>query len=235
MLLMTAEDQPVSRDVFPTTMHTWIDAQLANGPDGRLMINRHVMDVYAWPLAVYFQGSRDRWLGEPDEIVQGFFADRLARPEFFGGWRTSGMKLRRWLMNAFCFYLSELRRRQKRDRLVEEPEYAIDSEDDGAHAAMDRAFVVAIVHQAMHMARQSCDQAGLGEHWRVFVLHHHAGQSYQSISDDLQVAPARAAVMARTASRKFKDAIRELLTRDGASPTSVDDEIRELLEISDHA
>ena len=66
-------------DVFPETIQTWIGEQQGRGSEGRAAINHHVMSVYAWPLTVYFQGCSDRWLGEPDEVIQGFFANRLAR------------------------------------------------------------------------------------------------------------------------------------------------------------
>lgn len=222
----------MGRDAFPTTMHTWIDRQLADADGGRAKLNRHVMDVYAWPLAVYFMGTRDRRLGEPEEIVQGFFADRLDKPDFFAGWRASGLRLRRWLMNAFCFYLSEMRRRNQRDQHVDEPDAGVVA--DAAEAEMDRAFVVAVVRRAMSVAQESCINAGLEEHWRVFVLHHYAGQAYQTIANDLNITPARAAVMARTAGRKFKGALRELLNRDGAAEGGIDDEIQSLLEVTQH-
>src|SRR5882672_12709738 len=96
------------KDVFPRTLGTWIGRKLQEGKAGRAEVNRHLMSVYAWPLQVYFRGSSDRWLGEPEDIVQGFFADRLDREEFLPGCQESGLRLRRWLMNGFCFYLKEL-------------------------------------------------------------------------------------------------------------------------------
>ncbi len=225
----------MERDAFPTTMHTWIDQQLADPDRGRANINRHVMEVYAWPLTIYFRGTRDRWLGEPEEIVQGFFADRLDRPDFLTGWRASGLLLRRWLMNAFCFYLAELRRKHRRDSHADEPDDvpAVDLTDP--EGEMDRAFVVTIVRQAMNAALESCADAGLAEHWRIFVLHHYSGKSYQTIAANLSITPARAAVMSRTAGRKFKGALRELLNRDGATLDGIDDEIQSLLEVTCHA
>ena len=43
----------------------------------------------------------------------------------------------------------------------------------------------------------------------------------------LGIEPVRAATMARTAARRFKDALAELLVRDGVSPERVDDALAE--------
>ena len=61
-------------------MRTWIGDRLAGGCASA--VNRHIMDVYARPLKIYYMGTSDRWLGEADDIIQGFFADRLAREDF---------------------------------------------------------------------------------------------------------------------------------------------------------
>ena len=62
------------------------------------------MDRYAGPLAVFVRGSSLARLGEPAEIVNGFFASRLSDAEFLRAWDRSGMRLRRWLMNGILFY-----------------------------------------------------------------------------------------------------------------------------------
>ena len=104
--------KPMSANAFPQTRRTWIDDALDRGGDGVHDVNGHIMETYAWPLRVYYLGTNSRWLGEPDDVIDGFFADRLARDSFLGDWRASGLRLRRWLINAFCFYLLELRRRK---------------------------------------------------------------------------------------------------------------------------
>ena len=68
-----------TRDVFPVTQRTWLGRALVRGHEGLSEANHHIMDVYAQPLKVYYLGSSFRTLGEPDDVVQGFFADRLAR------------------------------------------------------------------------------------------------------------------------------------------------------------
>jgi DNA-directed RNA polymerase specialized sigma24 family protein len=219
-------------NAFPTTLHTWISRRLVVGGEGRAEVNRHVMSVYAWPLAVYFRGTRDRWLGEAEDIVQGFFADRLAREHFFVDWLQSGLPLRRWLMNAFCFYLNEVKRKRKRDRVDAQP--SDEHVDTGAKPedVLDRAFVVSVIRRALQQTHERCAAQGLEQHWRIFIRHHYQSAGYQQIAEEFGVDVPRAAVMARTAARKFRDVVRDLLMRDGAPPDHVDGEIQTLLEVT---
>lgn len=220
----------MKEDVFPITMGTWIRGRLDDGEPGRADVNRHVMSVYLMPLRTYYLGTNERWLGEPEEVVQGFFADRLAREGFFAEWERSGLRLRRWLVNAFCFYLKELRRRRFRDGrasgLADEPiTFSGDPERE-----VDKAFINSIVQRALEVTRDVCEADGLGEHWRVFEAHYCRGMAYADLGLEFNVDAARAAVMARTASRKFRGALRDLLDRDSAHG-DVDSEIVALLEI----
>ncbi|QOJ00176.1 MAG: hypothetical protein HRU70_06615 [Phycisphaeraceae bacterium] len=220
---------PTNADVFPLTQMTWIGRHLDQGDPGRGEVNRHVMALYAWPLKVYFLGTRDRWIGDPDEVVNGFFADRLARPGFFDGWRRSGLRLRHWLINAFCFYLRELKRAHARDRHApEEPDTPVPA---AVERDFDRAFVASMVRQAIEQARQTCEDGGLNAHWQVFTEHFIRGREYESFVSELGIDPARAVVMARTAKKRFQAALRELVSHDAAS-ADIDAEIRSLLEAS---
>lgn len=222
----------VQRDVFPTTHRSWIGQKLLEGTLARGEINHHIMAVYAHPLQVYFSGCRDRWLGEPQDIVAGFFADRLSREDFLIDWEKSSLRLRRWLMNAFCFYLSELKRKRKRDNQAE----LTDPEDrelsSTSEVLMDRAFVESIIRESLKQTQQQCINQGLGDHWGIFVRHHYEGQSYDSIAQKFEVTSARAAVMSRTAARRFRMVLRNLLCSDGTAENEIDQEIRFLLEIS---
>ena len=222
----------MAKDVFPPTMQSWIGQQLLGGAKGRSEVNRHVMEVYALPLRVYFLGMSDRWIGDPDDIVQGFFADRLARPDFFNNWQQSGLPLRRWLMNAFSFYLMELRRARRRDGRAgpmcdDPPTFSGDPNE-----AVDRAFIISVVRQALERARVACEEQGLSDHFTVFVRHHYQGRSYKLIGEEFGVDHSRAAVMARTAGRKFKATLQDIVAQDGADSADIYREIVELLKAS---
>jgi len=188
------------------------------------------MAVYARPLRVYYLGTGSRWLGDADEIVAGFFADRLAREEFLTEWRRGGMRLRRWLMNAFSFYLSELRRRRQRDKRMTGDVPEVATAGPSPERMADRAFGESIVAEALRVAAEHCHAQGLQSHWAVFIRHTCDDVPYTELAREFAVTAARAAVMARTASRHFRNALRRQLVSDGAGEADVDDEIRELLE-----
>jgi len=218
------------QDHFPSTQRSWIDAALQRKEGGRQAVNHHIMSIYAHPLRVYFLGTRARWLGEPDDVVSGFFADRLARDEFLHDWFQSGLRLRRWLMNAFSFYLSEEQRRRRRDRQIGELTAEPAPSAVPPERLMDRAFGESVVMQAMRMAESKCVAAGLESHWGIFVRHHYSGEPFERIGSECKLLPGRVAVMSRTAARHFRKAIRELLQYDGATECDLDDEIRALME-----
>jgi len=220
--------EPRQADVFPATRVSWIDERLHDGARGRQDVNHHIMSVYDFPLRVYFMGTRDRWLGEPEDVVQGFFASRLSKEDFLGQWRSSNLRLRQWLINAFCFYLKELHRARRRDaRNVAQAEEPV--VEPRQVQAFDRAYIVSIVREALRKAQEACESEKLGPHWEIFVKHYYQGLAYADFAKEFGVEPSRAAVMARTARTKFQATLRAMLSRDatGADP---DDEIRDLLE-----
>ena len=222
-------------DAFPPTLSTWIDARLADGELGRAEVNRHIMLVYAEPLRIYALGTRSGHLGDAVDLVQGFFADRLGRPGYFRGWRESGLRLRRWLMNGFGFYLKELRRERRKqgsEQPLEEegapPE--VDGEVPRLAEEMDRAFAISVVREALQAGEASCRAKGQTQHWEIFRRHYYDGLEYASFVGEYGLAPARAAELARTAAGKFKSALRDLLARDGALESEIDAELDSLLE-----
>ena len=225
----------MAADAFPKTLNTWIGQRMAEGVAGRAKLNHHIMSMYRAPLQVYFRGCSDRWLGEADDIVDGFFADRLAREKFFVDWMNSTKRLRRWLINAFCFYLMEQRRQRRKDAGMGELPEELPSFEGNPEAAVDRAFAYAILQRALKVAQDTCQSQGLAEHWKVFFAHQCDGQPYAELADQLQVEATRVRRMARTARDKFRDSLRELLAGDldMNSTERIDQEIQDLADILD--
>ena len=93
------------------------------------------------------------------------------------------------------------------------------------------SVAVGLVRQAMELAEKECIEAGLGEHWRVFVRHHVDGRSYEELQSEFGLDEKRFKVMSRTAGNKFKASLRDLIRWRGASEEDVDIEIRNLMEI----
>lgn len=217
-------------DVFPQTLQTWIGDQIRRGSAALPDLNNHLMSTYAWPLRVYYLGTSSRSLGEPDDVINGFFASRLQQPDFLTKWRASGMRLRRWLMNSFSFYLMELRRQKKRDGKA--GELADDAALDLAQPdqAIGRAEAVAMVRQAMVQAEDACMREGLHAHWQMFMRRHLQDAPLPELAREFGVDAARAAVMCRTACRKFRAKLREVMILDGTPPDDVDRELATLVE-----
>lgn len=214
-------------DAFPPTLQTWIDARLDEGHTGRLDVNKHIMATYAVPLRIYLLGSSWRRFGEVDEIINGFFAGRLDKPEFFTQWKTSGKRLRYWLINALRFHLQEQYRRVKRDQAAPLPD---DPDEATVHRDFDRAWAMSLVREACLDAQTQCAHEGLQEHWSVFHQHHVDGVPYRDIAAAMNISPGRCAVMVRTATSRFKQAMAERLQIDGTPDTALDGEIDILLE-----
>ncbi len=220
-------------DAFPSTLVTWIARKEEEGESGRDAINQHVMAVYGEPLCIYLRGHSLRWLGEPEELIDGFFADRLDRGDFIAKWRRSGMPLRRWLMNALNFYLMEVRRAHQQTPHAGAGE-AQDEQwtmSDSPEQVIDRAFARSIVKAALSRAEQRCTAKGLDNHWHVFVRHYYEDEPYEECAAEYGVGAERARIMARTAARVFRAALRDLLAGDGAAPERIDQEIHDLLEV----
>lgn len=217
------------RDVFPTTQRTWMGDRLESGEPPTPEVLRHVMAVYAEPLTVYLRGCSLRWLGDAEDLVNGFFADRLSRPEYLGRWLSSGRPLRYWLIVGFKHYLLEELRRKRRDANIvhAEQELSVDSESDNAYK---REFVVSVVRDALVQTSNLCEERGLEQHWSIFHRHDVNGESYESIEADTGIGARRLAVMRRTVATQFKRVLRERLGWHGASIADVDAEIISLVE-----
>lgn len=220
------------KDHFPETLRTWVGQRVTEGTPGRPALNRHVMEAYADPLRIYFLGSSLRSLGEAEDLVAGFFSDRLDREDFFRDWQQSGKRLRHWLINAFHFYLKEELRRLQRVRrqgaLPEDLEIA--GSEPPPEVVMDRLFCESLVTRALALARQRCLDAEQAVHWEIFERHHCREEPYRAFAAELGVDEAQAAVLARVARRRFVRALREELARDGVPPERLDSELALLVE-----
>jgi hypothetical protein len=213
---------------FPSTNHGWIGTQLSLGESGRNAVVQHVMSSYALPLERYLRGSSFRTAGEAKELVQGFLAERVAQQDFFARWMESGLKLRRWLMNGFLFYLRETVRRNHRAPQPLESDPSDDRED--AHKQFEREWGLALVTRALERARASCERKGQRVHWEMLERHYLHGVPYATLIAEYGVSAKEAATMVRTAAGKLRRAFFDLLDRDGVPESEIDSEIARLME-----
>ncbi|MDX2133034.1 MAG: hypothetical protein SFY69_13375 [Planctomycetota bacterium] len=218
-------------DYFPTTRFTWIDEELGRGEAGRASLNAFLMDVYAEPLKAYFLGSSARFSGmDADDAINGLFAACLGRPTFVAEWRASGMRLRRWLMNALWLHLRTLRTAQRREAWRTGPLDALPTEPPAAERSlMEIKFVQSLVGSAMERTRRRYETLDMPSHWDAFVAFRVRGESCESIAARLGKSPGQTRVMIRGVGAHFAQAVRDTLARDGAAPDEIDAEIQQLL------
>jgi len=228
-------NKKMSRDAFPQTLNpTWWDVRLDGGDEASMReLRNHIMTIYAEPLKAYFLGSSFREMGEADDIVQGFFSDRLARPDYLRQWRASGKKLRRWLMNGLCFYLREcITKENQRSATGTRVTAEMAGTDETQSKAMDLAFLRSVVQNALKAAGTECGARGLQDHWDYFCAYHLHGRACDDLAAENGLDRDRMWVMIRTGQRRFARAVRDHLAEDGARAEDIDDEIQSLLDLS---
>lgn len=204
---------------FPTTIHTWIDERLEQGPEGLREIRDHVMAVYRDPLVRYATRSRSLNWQEPEDLVHEFVSDGMQAPDYFVRWRGSGLKpLRVWLVNGLHFQQHKLRRRPA-DRLP--LDFSWDPDDCWSRVEEDpleelcRAWRDQVVELAMALAERSCGELGQSLGWESFRAHRLDGESYGSIGLRLGQPRSRVEVLARAGWRAFQRELFGLLEREG--------------------
>lgn len=217
---------------FPATRRTWLQSRLQRGDaDTHADVLRELMTIYYGPLLAYASASRLATAIDPEELVHGFFSERLAHGSLLAAWNPDTHPLRRYLVNGLWFHARDsLRGARRHDARREDL--------DLSHAVSDepepwRAFCAALantlVHAAIDHAARCCDDEGLAEHWQAFVRQRYHGETYAAIGAELGQTPGRVAVMARTAAKRFDAALRELLLRDGVPPARLGSAIGELV------
>ena len=94
------------REHFPETEQTFVHDSIDAGRVPELA--SYLMEVYYEPLCIYCRATSYRTLGEPEEIVGGFFASRLSDPTWIARWRDESrarsLPLRRWLQRPVLLH-----------------------------------------------------------------------------------------------------------------------------------
>jgi hypothetical protein len=222
-------------DHFPSTEWTWLATRVLEAPnDSRVAaeLRSRIMERYAEPLRIYAKGSSLGWLDDPEALVNGFFASRLARDAYLAKWFESAMPLRRFLANGLLLFMREERRarlrRERRDgasldAMHEQGADALEAPDDArAFRELERAWARSVLGEACERARQELVAAGRGVAWAVFERHFLDGISYDEIARHLDIRPERARPAARLAQSKVRDWMRWLLALEGVSECEMD-------------
>ncbi len=236
-------------DHFPTTHATWIAERvtLSVDPDAapslaraaRAELNAHVMQRYFAPLCAYVKGSAWRDFGEAADLVNGFFASRLERPEYLLQWRESGLALRRWLINGLLLHLHERARAQRRQHRRGEPVDPLvldrmgpdDSGDPDGERAMDRAWAEAVVQAAVRDTVQELDRAGRAQAWLAFRRHFVEGVPYDAVARETGDTVKSLKAQTKLVQRWLRASIGRVLQQDGVSAETLEAETDRLVAL----
>lgn len=210
-------------DVFPTTALTTLLDSVRRGDVGAASeLRARIMTRYAEPLAIYAAGSSLREIAEPNDLVHGFFAHALSAPGFFMRYQSSGMRLRRWLMNGLLLHArSVIRDRTRRARREGTPlDRAVDRADDDptAEAAYNRAWALALLSEACASVEASIVAEGRDRAWTVFRRHAIDGRSYVDLEAELGLGRQQMADLVRSVTKRLRLRVMELLEDEGGDP-----------------
>jgi non-ribosomal peptide synthetase component F len=197
------------------------------------------MQRYFEPLRAYAQGSGWRGLGESADLVNGFFASRLAQGDYLLKWRDSGLPLRRWLMNGLLLHLHERARAERRAMRRAEPHdpgllqrLALAAEHDpDAERAADRAWAEAVVQAAVRETVQQLDRAGRAQAWANFRRHFVDGIAYDAIAGETGVSVRELKAQAKLVQRWLRAGIVRVLQEDGVAPEAIEAETDRLVSM----
>lgn len=234
-------------DRFPSTHGTWIlsrlDAMRGGGEAASAALaelNGHVMGRYAQPLAEYVRASSIRTAEEPDELVNSFFASRLSRESYLAQWRTSGLPLRRWLVNGMLLHARERARSRRMaageaGRMSGADPAALERHEPSAYERFEREWARHVLSEAAARAEQQLLSEGRADAWHAFKRHVIDGVPYSGVAEGL-AGTAGTAEAARTLARlghaRFERALREILSDESVSPEDVDVELAWIYEVS---
>jgi hypothetical protein len=217
-------------DHFPTTQQTWILDRLAEGERGAPTLREHLMERYREPLLIYVRGSTLRSLGEPDELVHGFFAAFFSRADALERWAESGTRLRRWMMNGLVLHARGLRRDASRNRETATLESVADraGAEQGAEAEFDAAWARSLLSDAATAVQAELVAEGRSGSWEVFARHIIDGQPYAVCCPPLGFSPDEGRTATRMVSIRIRRTLRELLLQEGTPEAEIGAELAAL-------
>ncbi|MDI9403387.1 MAG: hypothetical protein QM516_05895 [Limnohabitans sp.] len=235
------------RSAFPTTHATWLEtiliddrgmsdtqrgdvASAAKDAHNAAKARLHVMERYAAPLEIFVKGSSLARLGEPAELVNGFFAARLSDANYLRAWPRSGMRFRRWLMNGMLFYgqgiARDRARAAARGATVSADELDLrTSASSDAEMDFERAWALTVVREATARVEAALLDEGRADEFEIFRRHAIDGQPYAAFAGEVGRTPQQCAGATRLVAQRVRAALAEVLREEGVPEAELDDEI----------
>ena len=238
---MSATSDPLTPSrSFPETQTVWISDRLSEGEAGLMLANGYVMESYVRPLSIYCSkiGLARSVHIDADDLVHGFFANRLSNSEYLKSWLTSGLRLRQWLRNGLHFYVHELRRQNAAQLGKLGPhigDQALPEEVPSEGAAHDhefeRAWALAALDLAMKETKEGLEKRNRRDEWEMFCSHHVEGVPHAIIGERFQLSTAQVAQRTFAVGAQLRDALYGILRKDGALRSEIDVEVRSMMEV----
>ena len=238
---MSATSDPLTPSrSFPETQTIWISDRLSEGEAGIMLANGYVMESYVRPLSIYCSkiGLARSVHIDADDLVHGFFANRLSNSEYLKSWLTSGLRLRQWLRNGLHFYVHELRRQNAAQLGKLGPhigDQALPEEVPSEGAAHDhefeRAWALAALDLAMKETKEGLEKRNRRDEWEMFCSHHVEGVPHAIIGERFQLSTAQVAQRTFAVGVQLRDALYGILRKDGALRSEIDVEVRSMMEV----
>lgn len=202
-----------------------------------MLANGYVMESYVRPLSIYCSkiGLARSVRLDADDLVHGFFANRLSNSEYLKSWLTSGLRLRQWLRNGLHFYVHELRRQNATQLGLHIEGQALSEEVPSEGAAHDhefeRAWALAALDLAMKETKEELEKRNRRDEWEMFWSHHVEGVPHAKIGERFQLSAAQVAQRAFAVGSQLRDALCGILRKDGALSSEIDLEVRSMMEV----
>ncbi|MSQ90055.1 MAG: sigma-70 family RNA polymerase sigma factor [Phycisphaerales bacterium] len=231
--MATATESSSPTPSFPETRTLWISDRLSEGEAGLILANGHVMSSYLQPLVTYCRalGLHTSIRGDPQEIVQGFFATRLSNTEYLKSWLGSGLRLRQWLRNGLHHFVHELRRDDAGQANATDSLDEIASTTKRSEDEFERAWALSALEQAMKETIANLERRGKRAEWDIFWMHHVDGHAYSVIAERHQMTAAQAAQRSFAVAGQVRNALYGILRKDGALTSEIGVEVAAMMEV----
>ena len=223
-----------SDTLFPSTHATWITVQLdrvasadaAEAPDALRALRDHVMRRYYEPLSAYLSATGYRDVDAPSALVAGYFVERFTDAESLAKWRSSGLPLRRWLMNGLLLWVrGEIRRRRAQSGRETALPPGLVAPVASAEDVFEREWARSIVSDACELVARELEAAGDLRRWRLFARHVIDGRTYDEIAGEEGCTAADARNAARFVRVRIDGALERLLVDEGVPAGEVRQEL----------
>ena len=222
-------------DEFPSTHRSFIASTIASG--AAELTRNHVMSRAYAPLCAYARASSLRSIAPAEDLVGGFFASRFGREGYLSRWLEAQppISLRRWLVNGLLLHARErvaAEHRSNKASTLLEPMLDI---EPGPWQVLECAWRDGVLRDACERVAGHYASEGRADAWRLVMRHIVEGTPYGVLERELGIPAASAPMVTRTALRRLKAVIEELIGEEFRDPTARDRELQATLFGGAHA